>query len=161
MTCRRPQGGDGSLTPPPALLALSTFPPLSTPRPLSQPIWSRMAGLMKQRGQLPAWEGRLGNPLCRASFNQMTSKAGFFSRPSGLQKSSIKELMGLGGGAGPSVLNHPKCTRPRAGWPGGGWALPARLSWLPSLSCLALCLPATPDCRVPRFTFSLLSHSWV
>lgn len=158
MTRPRPQGSDHPLARKPELLALSTSPPVSTPKPLSQPIWSLMAALMKQRGQLPAWEERLGSPLCWASFHQMTSKAGFSSRPSGLQKSSIKELMGLGRGAGPSVLNYPKCTRPRAGWPGGGWALPAWLRWLPSLSCLASCLPATPDSRVPHFTFFCLSH---
>ena len=87
----------------------------------------------------------------------MTSEAGFSSLPSGLQKSSIKELMGLGGGNGPSVLNYPKCTRPRAGWRGGGGALPA---WLPSVSCLASCLPPSLGPQVPQFPFPCFSCLW-
>lgn len=66
----------------------------------------------------------------------MTSKAGFSGQPSGLQKSSIKELMRLGTGDGPSVLNYSKCMGPRAGGCGGGWALLAWWSWLPPFRCL-------------------------
>lgn len=95
-----------------------------------------------------------GYLLCWVSFNQMTSKAGFSGRQFSFQRSSIKELMGLGGGAGPSVLNYPEAGG-RLAW--GQRALPARLSWLPLLSCLAPCLPATPDSECLTY-LSCLSH---
>lgn len=101
---------------------------------------------MKQRSSCqPACGERLGSPLSRASFDQMTSKAGFSGRWFGFQRSSIKELMGVGWGTGPSVLDYPECARPGAGWHGGSRALPTWSSWLPFLSCLALFLSAAPD----------------
>lgn len=75
----------------------------------------------------------------------MTSKAGFSGHRLGFQRSSIKELMGLGWGAEPSVLNYSECMRPEAGWHRGSQALPAWSSWLPFLSRLVSCLPTTPD----------------
>lgn len=106
---------------------------------------------MKPQGQL-ACLGEPGQPSVPASVNQATSKAGFSGQPSGLQKSGIKELMGLGGGDG-EALGHLFLITQRAGGrgqSGSGVLATARQVHLAALSQLSgLVLPSNPHLQIP------------
>lgn len=132
----RSQGNGRTLTPKPALLALSAVSPAEhTQAPFPAHLVTS-GGPCAVAGAAGSLRRETGSAQCPAPFNRVTSKPGCPGRRFGFQRSSIKEVMGLGGGAGPSVLNYPECTGPGA---------------TGTASRLASCLPATPDSEPPTY----------